>query len=203
MSGMGRSPEGSPVLATTMRAKRSGCSAASRRPIRPPSLDRQVSPAADPARRTPTPASTRCGGRRCDPRPGRFVRTAEPDEVGANHPMTGRYHYRNHAPIQKRPRRLTVEHQHRIGVLGPVLHPGHSQSSTLVIVELAILWHVTEFGNTDETFVGRAQCLHAREDTAAASAKRPNCPFREAVGRRPSQLGVAPQPIFTQSRDGR
>ena len=69
-----------------------------------------------------------------------------------------------------------------------------------MIVELAIARHVTEFENTDETFVG-AQCLHAREDTAAASAKRPNGLFVKPWGKGSANWGVAPQPIFTQSGD--
>jgi hypothetical protein len=57
--------------------------------------------------------------------PGRLIGPAESDQVRADNAMSGRRNDWNHPSVRKRPRRLTMQHQHRITFGGAVFHPRH------------------------------------------------------------------------------
>src|SRR5436190_7835786 len=89
--------------------------------------------------------------------------------------MTSRRQYGNNPAVQKRPRRFTVQHQHRISVPGAVFHPGHAQGTAFLVGDLAIAWGIRKFRQIGEMLVRRAQYLHGWRAYRWANDPKPRC----------------------------
>ena len=165
------SPVGRPVLATTSLLNRSGCSAASRSPIKPPqSCPTRVTRCRSSASNSqfPHPFDVACIAVVLDA--SRLVRATEADQVGADDAVPGRGQHRDHLAVEEGPRRFAMQHQHRVGVGRAVLHPSHPQRATLAIGNIGIVCNIRKFRQPGEPIVGCAQRLHECEDTPGRSA---------------------------------
>ena len=131
-------------------------------------------------------------GRRCDPSTRVGWPNGRTRRVGANDPMTGRYQYRNHAPVQIRPRGSPWSISTGSASSGPSCTQA-ARRRHLVIVEL---WPLAPTNSRTPTKRSSACAMSAcARRYRRGISETPEWPFREAVGQRLSQLGVAPQPI--------
>src|SRR5439155_18540280 len=101
----------------------------------------------------------------------RLVGAAESDEIGGDGAEARAGDHGDHLPVEVRPRRLAVEHEHRRRVARALVDVVHAKRAAVAVGNFDVVRLERIAGQVGESLVGRADELHSLEMTLSW-----NCP---------------------------
>ena len=90
----------------------------------------------------------------------RFVRSAEPDQIGSHHPQSGADQNGNHVTVEVGPRGLAVHEQNALGCGRTFLQVVDPEDSVVLIGDVGVVGSERIPGQVVEAVVGGAEDLH-------------------------------------------